>query len=350
MNQLIGSIISIIHDARQSVARSVNSAMVQAYWEIGRLIVEEEQQGEKRAAYGDFLLEELSGQLSKEFGRGFSQQNLRSMRQFYLTFNIRSALPSESVGTRQEIRSALRSELSWTHYKLLMRVENENARAWYLNEAADQQWSTRQLERQITTLYYERLLSSHDKEPVRTEAAALEAPQPTESFIRDPYILEFLNLSDRPHFRESDLEQALIDNLQHFLLELGRGFSFVKRQKHIRMEGEDFFIDLVFYNYHLKCFVLIDLKLGKLTHQDIGQMDMYIRLFEEQQRLPEDNPTIGLILCSEKNEAIVKYSMLKDSKQVFASKYKLYLPSEEELRQELLREREQLEENLEDRS
>jgi len=213
-----------------------------------------------------------------------------------------------------------------------------------MNEAADQCWSTRQLERQINTLYYERLLASPDTRPVRREAETKLADLPSEAFVRDPYVLEFLDIQDHPSLRESDLEAALIENLQQFLLELGKGFSFVNRQKRIRLGDEDFYVDLVFYNFLLKCFVLIDLKLGKLTHQDIGQMDSYVRMYEDQFKVAGDNPTIGLILCSEKNEAIVHYSVLRESRQLFAPKYKLYLPSEEELRRELKRERRLLEE------
>ena len=245
---------------------------------------------------------------------------------------------------------SLRGELSWTHYRLLLRVENDKAREWYMNEAADQNWSTRQLDRQIATLYYERLLAGREKEPVKQEAAEKLAQVEPEHFIRDPYVLEFLNLKDYPGLRESTVEQAIIDKLQQFLLELGKGFSFVARQKRMRFGDEDFYVDLVFYNFILKCFVLIDLKIGKLTHQDIGQMDGYVRMYEEHAKVEGDNPTIGLILCSQKNEAIARYSVLNDSNHLFASKYMLYLPTEEELEQELKRERRLIEEkhSLED--
>lgn len=233
-------------------------------------------------------------------------------------------------------QNTLHSELGWTHYRLLLKVENESARAWYLAEAVTQHWSTRALERQISSFYYERLLFSQEKEPVLAEAKAATkklAPAPAD-FIKDPFVLEFLNLSKENHFREKNLEEAIIQNLQLFLLELGKGYAFVARQKHIRA-GEDFYIDLVFYNYILKCFVLIDLKLGKLTHQDIGQMNTYVRWYEEHEKGGGDNPTLSIILCSEKNETIVKYSILKESTQLFASKYKLYLPSEAELAREV---------------
>lgn len=319
----------IIQEARTKAYRAVNFIMVEAYWNVGRLIVEQEQQGRKRAEYGDYLIIELAKRLQTEFGKGFDERNLRNMRAFYQTFPI---------------RNALRSELSWTHYRFLLKVENESARKYYMEEAIGGHWSTRQLERQINSFYYERLLASKNKQPVIAEAREKLAQVSTEEFIRDPYVLEFLNLKGYPGLRESDLETAIINNLQSFLLELGKGFSFVARQKHLRFDDEDFYVDLVFYNYILKCFVLIDLKIGKLTHQDIGQMDSYIRMFEDHCRGNNDNPTIDLILCSKKNEAIAKYSVLKESKQLFASKYKLYLPTEAELKKELEHERELVEE------
>ena len=328
--------------------------MVQAYWQIGYVIVEHEQEGKERAEYGKALLEEISKRLSREFGRGFDITNLRKMRQFYLLFSKRDAVRLESGEKKQDAARLdskgmeklrkLRGELSWTHYRLLLRVENEKAREWYMNEAADLGWSTRQLDRQISTLYYERLMSSREKEPVKQEAVEKLARVEPEHFIRDPYVLEFLNLKDYPGLRETAVEQAIIDKLQQFLLELGRGFSFVARQKRMRFDDKDFYVDLVFYNFFLKCFVLIDLKIGELTHQDIGQMDGYVRMFEEHGKVEGDNPTIGLILCSEKNEAIARYSVLNDSKRLFASKYKLYLPTEEELEKELKQERKLIEE------
>jgi predicted nuclease of restriction endonuclease-like (RecB) superfamily len=277
------------------------------------------------------------------------------MRQFYLAFPIHHALRDKSLLKEkyhtesaelslQENMVVLRPELSWTHYRMLLRVENEKAREWYMNEAADQNWSTRQLDRPISTLYYERLLASREKESVKQEAEEKLAQVNPEHFIRDRYVLDFLDLKDYPGLRESKVEQAIIDNLQTFLLELGKGFSFVARQKRMRFEDEDFYVDLVFYNFILKCFILIDLKIGKLTHQDIGQMDGYVRMYEGHGKVEGDNPTIGLILCSEKNEAIARYSVLHESKQLFASKYMLYLPTEEELQHELMRERKMIEE------
>ena len=309
--------------------------MVQAYWNVGRLIVEHEQGGTKRAAYGEAVLEDLSRRLTAEFGRGFTATNLRHMRHFFLAFPIQHALRAELVSQEPRIRE----ELSWTHYRLLLAVEDPQARQWYMREAADQNWSTRQLERQISVLYYARLLASREKAPVRKEAASKLAKVMPEQFIRDPYVLEFLDLKDYPALRESSVEQAIIDNLQEFLLELGKGFSFVARQKRLRFEDEDFYVDLVFYNYLLKCFVLVDLKAGKLTHQDIGQMDSYVRLFDAHARSKGDSPTIGLILCSKKNEAIAKYSVLREGRQIFAARYMKILPSEEQLAREVERER-----------
>ncbi len=316
-------------NSRDQAYSAVNSAMVQAYWQIGHIIVEHEQNGSLRAEYGKAVLQGLSEKLTEEFGKGFDVRNLRNMRSFYLTFPI---------------RNALRSELTWTHYRALLRVENEAARKWYIDECIRSGWSSRQLERQISTLYYERLLSSRNKEPVISEADELLKTLGAENFIKDPYVLDFLDLKNYPALRETDLEQALIDKLQEFLLELGRGFCFVARQKLMRYEDEDFYLDLVFYHSILKCHVLIDLKIGKLSHGDVGQMDSYIRMFDALYKSDDDNPTIGIILCSQKNEAIVKYSVLNDAKQVFASKYSLTLPSAEELQREIEQERRRIEE------
>ena len=325
-NKCYLKIKSILEEARHNVYRHVNFVMVQAYWNIGREIVEEEQKGKQRAEYGATIIEELSQKLTVEYGQGFNKTNLWYMKQFYLAFkNLH----------------ALRGELSWTHYRLLLKVEREEIRQFYLNECIQSNWSTRQLERQINTLYYERLLASKNKLPVKREAdaRAKKLAVSPEDQIKDPYVLEFLGLKEHPALKESELEHALIEKLQNFLLELGRGFSFVARQMRISTETQHFYIDIVFYNYLLKCFVIIDLKTTKLTHQDIGQMDMYVRMFEDKMKQPGDNPTIGIILCTEKDETVVKYSVLKDSKKLFASKYKLYLPSEKELRDEIEREK-----------
>jgi len=310
--------------ARGQAYSAVNFSMVQAYWQIGRIIIEHEQNGNLRSEYGKGLLQNVSDRLQQEFGAGFSVRNLQQMKKFYALF------PNTN---------ALRSQLTWTHYRALLRVENDAARDWYMNECVKAGWSSRQLERQISTLYYERLLSSREKAPVIAEASKLTEPLAAENFIRDPYVLDFLDLKSYPSLRESDLEQALLDKLQEFLLELGRGFCFIARQKLMRYEDDDFYLDLVFYHSILKCHVLIDLKIGKLTHGDVGQMDSYIRMFDALYKNDDDNPTIGIILCSQKNEAIVKYSVLNDAKQVFASKYRLTLPTAEELQREMEEER-----------
>lgn len=329
LEPLITELAELIRQARQQAVRAVDAIQVQTCWEIGRHIVEFEQGGQARAAYGKKLLPTLAKGLTAEFGKGFDATNLRHMRAFFLAFPI---------------RDALRRELSWTHYRSLLKLDSDSARQWYMNEAATQNWSTRALERQIGTLYYERLLASQDRAAVEQEAASkLQAlgKSPRE-FVRDPMLLEFLGLPNAGLMLEGELEQALIDQLQSFLLELGKGFAFVGRQQRISTESKDFYIDLVFYNYLLKCFVIFDLKRGELTHQDIGQMDMYVRMFDDLKRGPEDGPTVGIILCAQKDASVVRYSVLQGSEQLFASKYRLVLPSEEELRAELDRERTRL--------
>ncbi|MEP7232103.1 MAG: PDDEXK nuclease domain-containing protein [Ginsengibacter sp.] len=337
---LYNEIKDILQEARQSVYRSVNFTMVIAYWRIGKKIVEEEQKGKTKAAYGTALLKELSAQLTRDFGKGYSETNLKYFRQFYITFSSDEnshALRDESLEPVEQKSHALRSELSWTHYRLLMRVENVLARNYYQEEAIAQNWSTRALDRQINSFYYERIVSSRNKKEVKDEAKEVTSKLTLspEDFIKDPYVLEFLNIPSDSGYLEKDIENAIIQKLQEFMLEMGKGFSFVAQQKRISAEDDHFYVDLVFYNYILKCFVLIDLKLGKLNHQDIGQMDLYVRWFEDNLKTQTDNPTIGIILCSEKNETIVKYSVLKESKQLFTSKYKLYLPTEEEFKKEL---------------
>ncbi|HGJ64422.1 TPA: DUF1016 domain-containing protein [bacterium] len=292
------------------------------------MIVEEEQNGKERADYGKYLIKELSRKLSSDFGKGFDERNLWYMKSFYLAFpNV----------------NALRSELTWTHYRILLRVENLDARNFYLIESINSNWSTRELERQINSLLYERVALSSDKNKVKELSTKGNVVQKSDDLIKDPYVLEFLGLAENKAYQERDLEQALINRLQDFMLELGKGFSFVGRQKRITVDGDHFYIDLVFYNYELKCFVLIDLKVGKLTHQDIGQMDFYVRYFEKEIKPKGDSPTVGLILCADKNDTMVKYTLLEDSKQIFASRYKLYLPSEEEFRVELEKEKALLE-------
>lgn len=337
LDTLLHDLRGLITEARRQAIREVDAVQVRTCWGVGRHIVEFEQGGATRAEYGKKLIPRLAEALTAEFGRGFDERNLRNMRSFYLTFPI---------------WDAVRTELNWTQYRSLLRVENPVARAWYANEAATQNWSSRALDRQINRLYFERLLASSDQQAVRDEAAEKTAeltPTPRE-FVRDPVLLEFLGLPETGRLLEGDLEQSLIEHLQSFLLELGKGFAFVARQQRISTESKDFYIDLVFYNYLLKCFVVFDLKPGELTHQDIGQMDMYVRMYDEQRRGPEDNPTVGIILCASKDASVVRYSVLHGNEQLFASRYRLILPTEEELRQELIREQRLIEERNEERS
>lgn len=330
LQTLVGQLRALISDARHQALRSVDAIQVRTCWEIGRHIVEFEQGGAVRAEYGKRLLPRLAESLTAEFGRGFDERNLRNMRAFFQSFPI---------------WNAVRTELSWTHYRTLLRGENEQARRWYVDETATQNWSSHVLDRQIGTLYFERLLLSGDKASVAAEADTLIAalPQIPREFVRDPVMLEFLGLPDTGKLLESKLEQALMDKLQAFLLELGKGFAFVGRQQRVSTETKDFYIDLVFYNYLLKCFVLFELKSGELAHQDIGQMDMYVRMYDDLKRGPEDNPTVGIILCASKDASVVRYSVLHENEQLFASKYRLVLPTEEELRIELERDRALLE-------
>jgi predicted nuclease of restriction endonuclease-like (RecB) superfamily len=326
---LLEALRELILQARQKVLRTAHAAQVRTYWEIGRHIVEHEQGGAVRAEYGSRLLPRLAEKLTEEFGRGFDASNLHKMKQFYLSFPI---------------LDAVRPELSWTHYRLLLRVDSLAARQWYLDEAASQNWSSRVLERQIGSLSYERLLSSPNKTlPVEAVPPAVPTAR---DFVRDPVMLEFLGLPEAGRLLEADLESALMEKLQQFLLELGRGFAFVARQQRVSTETQDFYIDLVFYNYLLKCFVLIDLKTGHLAHQDIGQMDMYVRLYDDLRRGEGDNPTVGILLCGSKDQSVARYSVLHESEQLFASKYRLVLPSEEDLRRELDRERAVIDERM----
>ena len=325
LSPLLSTLSELIRQARHKALRAVDTLQVQTCWNMGRHIIEYEQAGAARAAYGKQLLPTLAKALTAEFGKGFDASNLRYMRLFYQCF------PK---------CDALRHELSWTHYRTLLRVENDSARQWYMNECAVLNWSTRALERQIGTLYYERLLVSQDRTAVKQEAATNVAPlnKSPREFVRDPVLLEFLGMPTVTGLFETGLEQALIDHLQGFLLELGKGFAFVARQQRISTESKDFYVDLVFYNYLLKCFVIFDLKRGELTHQDIGQMDMYVRLYDDLKRGPEDCPTVGIILCAQKDASVVRYSVLNGNEQLFASKYTLVLPTEDELRAELDRE------------
>ena len=326
-SEFYSNIKEILETARKKAYAAINFAMVEAYWEIGKRIVEM-QDGNKNAEYGKKLIKEISKKLTIDYGKGFDETNLRKMRQFYLCFKK---------------RDALRLELSWTHYRLIMKVENENARLFYMEEAIKSNWSTRQLARQINTFSYERLLASKGNYDVIADTTKKETTMKPKDVIKDPYVLEFLGINDTSNFYESDLEQGLINRLQKFLLELGRGFSFIARQQHLNIEGRHFYIDLVFYHYILKCFVLLDLKTGDLTHQDIGQMQMYVNYYTKEKMLAGDNPPIGIILCSDKSDALVKYTIPEGYNQIFTSKYMLYIPTEEELRKEILLEREYLE-------
>ena len=332
-DQLYSDVRAIIEDARRSVCVGISTVQIDQNWRIGRRIVEEEQKGSARAEYGKRIVSNLSTRLTAEYGEGYSERSLWEYRRFYQVFD-----DLEILHTRVQ-------NLNWSHFRQLMRVPDEKARLWYMDEAAAEGWSSHQLQRQISVLYYERMLASKDKDDTRNDARAniQKAGLPKENFIKSPYVLEFLGLGDYPGVHEADIENGIISHIGEFLLELGKGFCFVARQKHIDMDGRDFYVDLVFYNIFLKCYVLIDLKLGELTYQDIGQMDGYVRLYEERYRRADDNPTIGLLLCSKKNEAVARYSVLNESKQIFASKYLLELPTEEELRREIERERNLLE-------
>ena len=310
---------SIIH-VQYKVQQTVNTGMVQIYWEIGQQL--DKACDGKQAEYGKGVLQHVSEKLTAEFGKAYSVRNLQMMRQFYLAF------PNANT---------LCSHLSWSHYRLLMRVNNIEARTYYEKECAASRWSVRELERQISTLAYQRTLSIQEETKNLPQMAPKdESDVEYTDFIRDPYVLEFLNLKSTPNFHEKDIEQGIIEHLKEFLLELGRGFSFVARQKHIDLDGDHFYIDLVFYNYILKCFVLIDLKLGKVKHQDMGQMQMYVNYYKRNMKIDGDNDPIGIVLCAEKNEAVIKYTLGDDSNtQIYASKYLSYMPTEEELKKEL---------------
>ena len=306
---------AILDEAKSKTYEAANNIMTYAYWNIGKRIIEQEQKGNRKAKYGSYLIKRLSQELSDEYGTGFSVANIRNCRQLYLTF------PKESYGY------SLIGKIHWSHLRTIMRLDDEEGRNFYLKEVANGYWSVKELERNIKSGYYKRILSAQFPDKVGQ----------TSSFVKDPYVLEFMGIRDNKEIAEKDVENAIISNLQKFLLELGRGFCFVDRQMRICTETSDFYIDLVFYNYILKCFVLIDLKTHKLTHQDIGQMDMYIRMFDDLKRQSDDNPTIGIIFCTDKDETMVKYSVLNESKQIFASKYMTVLPTVEELRNELER-------------
>ena len=326
-NNYINEIKKILKDARQKAYTAVNSAMVEAYWEIGRRIVEEEQNGKERAEYGKEILQNLSKELTEEFGKGYSYRTLREIRQFYLMFSDFEKWRTVSA------------KLTWSHFQKVLRVSDEKARIFYLTEAAENMWSVRTLDRNISTLYYNRIVASIDKKTVEDEMKEKIKSLQTEEFIKNPVVLEFLDLPTNMSYTENELEKALTDDIQKFMMELGKGFAFVERQQHIRTENSDFYIDLVFYNYILKCFVIVELKTGKLTHQDIGQLDMYVRMYDDLKKQENDNPTIGLLLCTDTDSTVIKYSVLNDNKNLFASKYVNYLPSEEELINEIERQK-----------
>jgi len=371
---LFERVVSIIEEGRKNTVRAINFNIVLSYCLIGREIVEEIQEGKVRAEYGKQILEELSQKLNLQYGKGFSVANLRLFRQFYLTYSERminclkpntyiedQKSPSDDLATRQtidtirypmgsELDTGFNPQLSWSHYRALIRVKKDDARLFYEQEAAECSWDKRTLERHIRTQYYERMLKSQQPKDMLRSDHEITKTTTTRAIdsLKDPYVLEFLDLPDVPILHESELEAAIITQLQAFLMELGKGFAFVGRQKRIRFDDTDLYVDLVFYNCIIKCYLLIDLKMGELTHRDVGQMDGYVRIFDDLYIAKDDNPTIGLILCTDKNDAVAKYSVLSECKQIFASKYMLYLPTEEELTKELLRERRMIEERWEE--
>lgn len=317
----------MIDTLRQQAHQAVNVALVKRNWLIGYRIADEELNGKERAGYGLNVIKSLSKELTKIYGKGFTKTNLYSFYSFYKCFpDIFHAVSEKSIGL-----------LSWTHYRVLLQVKDKTARDWYEKEAYEQTWSVRTLQRNINSQYYYRLLASQNPVPVEDEMRAITAPYQADKleFIKNPVIAEFLGFSTDESLIETQLESSIISNLQKFLMELGKGYAFVARQQHIKTEKEDYYIDLVFYNYMLKCFVLIDLKTSKITHQDVGQMDMYIRMYDELRRGENDNPTLGIVLCTETDEDIARYSILHGNERLFASKYKLFLPTEEELRAEI---------------
>ena len=323
----ITEIKNIILQSRDNAVRSVNWERTIMYWKIGKRIFEEEQQGKERAEYGTYLIRELSKQIQPEFGSGFSYRQLNWYRQFYRTFPI---------------VSALRTQFNWTHYKSLISISDEHKREYYIAESSNNNWTSRQLERQINSSLYERLLLSNDKEAVLSVAKREKAPSEPFEIIKDPMVLEFLGLKPNSAYYEKDLEQAIINNLQEFILELGNGFAFIARQKRIHIDGDDFFIDLVFYNRLLQCFVLIDLKIGKLTHQDLGQLQMYVNYFDRVEKVDYENPTIGILLCADKNDSVVRFSLPENNKTILSGKYQLYLPTENQILEELKKELDEL--------
>ncbi len=369
INNYIVDIKQIVSDGKNQVYSVVNSTIVKVYWLIGKRIVEEEQNGKERADYGKEVVKTVSLELTKEFGRGFSVTNIKYFRQFYqlFPFDSISHLASDQLeksilhfsdktskeqkghlisdqfkaGENSEIFQLIFTKLSWTHIRQIMRVKNIDARTYYIKESVNNAWTVETLDRNIATQYYERLLLSHAKEPVKQEmeAKTKDFKLDKNEFLKSPTVLEFLNIPAGKGYTEDQLENAIITNIQMFLLEMGKGYAFIERQKLLKTENRKYFIDLVFYNYILKCFVLIDLKTERISHQDVGQMDMYVRMYDEIKKAKDDNPTIGIVLCSETDNDIARYSILKGNEQIFASKYKLYLPTEAELKAEIEREK-----------
>jgi|LSQX01.1.fsa_nt_gb predicted nuclease of restriction endonuclease-like (RecB) superfamily len=342
-NQLFGKIAGLLNEARKFIVKNVNQTIVLTYFEIGKLIVEEEQEGKERAEYGKSVLKELSQKLTGEFGKGYSVYNLERMRNFYLVFRDRIAETEKSASLmrksdEEKSASPMREtespfNLSWTHYLQLIKIENEEERKFYEIEAVNNNWSVRELERQYDSSLYERLVLSRDKEGIKELSRKGQVVTKPIDTIKEPYVLDFLGLEEKDKYTESDLETAIINKLEHFLTELGKGFLFVGRQQRITIEDEHFYVDLVFYNRLLQCFVLIDLKIGKLKHQDLGQMQMYVNYYDEFKKTKEENLTIGIVLCKQKNETLVRITLPKENQQIFASKYQTVLPSKEELKQ-----------------
>lgn len=347
-NQLFGKIAGLLKEAREFIVKNINQTIVLTYFEIGKLIVEEEQEGKEHAEYGKSVLKELSQKLTDEFGKGFSVRNLEQMRKFYVIYSKTQTVPANSVPEiRQTVSAKLENEkfsaamrkfespfkLSWSHYVQLIKIDNSEERNFYEIEAINSNWSTRELERQYDSSLYERLILSRDKEGIKELSKKGQLVTKPIDTIKEPYVLDFLGLEVKDKYTESDLETAIINRLEHFLTELGKGFLFVGRQQRITIEDEHFYVDLVFYNRLLQCFVLIDLKIGKLKHQDLGQMQMYVNYFDEFKKTKEENLTIGIVLCKQKNETLVRITLPKENQQIFASKYQTVLPSKEELKQ-----------------
>ena len=322
-------VVKLLKEARNSVVRTINKTMVYTYFEIGKIIVEEEQKGKTRAEYGTKLLKELSKRLVNEFGKGFSVTNLKQMRQFYLTYQ-KQQIPSVKSEKGQTLSDEF--NLSWSHYLMLMRIDDPQERSFYEKEAIINNWSLRELKRQFNSALYERLVLSRDKKGVKQLADKGQIIETPQDSLKDPYVLEFVGLKENSKYNETELEQKLIDKLEHFLLELGKGFAFIGRQVRFTFEEDHFRVDLVFYNRLLRCFVLIDLKIGQLTHQDLGQMQMYVNYYDRYVKLPEENKTIGIVLCKDKNDALVEITLPENNEQIFASKYLTVLPSKEELK------------------